>query len=422
MTYPRVLVIAEACNPGWSSVPLVGYNFARALAERPDLDVTVVTQVRNRPNLVGDPINGRAEVVYLDTEWVAAPVHKLGERLRGKSGGGWTTGTAVGWPSYVAFEYQLHERFGTDFRRGRFDLIHRVTPLTPTYPSPLAAMTRVPMLLGPLNGGLPWPKQYPDLRRREREWLVPLRNAYKSLPYYRRTYRHVAGVIAGSRHTATEVPRWFRGRRYYLPENGIDPAKFSLAAGWPEPAGPFTIATVGRLVAYKGFDLLLEAVAGSAALRGCRVVVVGDGPERGRLEDYARAERIDGVEFAGWQDQAAVGRLLASSQVFAFPSLREFGGAVVLEAMACGVVPVVVDYGGPAELLGDAGVRLPLRPRRGLVADLRGTLERLAGDHAECRRLGAAAAERVRGEFTWSAKAGRLVEIYRDLLAAAGGP
>ena len=413
----RVLVIAEACNPGWSSVPLVGYHFARALAEHPALDVTVVTQVRNRPNLENDPIQGHAEVAYLDNEWLAAPFHRLGKLLRGGSGVSWTTGTAVGWPSYVAFEHQLYDRYARDLQQGRFDLIHRVTPLTPTYPSPLAAMTTVPMIAGPLNGGLPWPKQYPNLRRREREWLVPLRHAYRALPYYRQTYRHLAGVIAGSRHTATEVPRTFRGARYELPENGIDPTRFPIAAGWPEPTDGFTIASVGRLVPYKGFDLLLEAVAGSQELRGCRVVIVGDGPERGRLEQYAQAEGLTSVEFTGWRAHPEVARIIAGAQLFAFPSLREFGGAVALEAMAAGVVPIVVDYGGPGELVGDAGVRLPMRPRAELVLSLRAALERLKRDPTECRRLGALAVARVESEFTWSAKAERLVGIYHDVLS-----
>src|SRR5437899_2399477 len=83
---------------------------------------------------------------------------------------------------------------------------------------PLAGRTKVPMLIGPLNGGLPWPKEFPELRRKEREWLVPVRRAYKLLPYYRSTYRHLAGVIAGSRHTASEIPASFTGKRFYLPE------------------------------------------------------------------------------------------------------------------------------------------------------------------------------------------------------------
>src|SRR5204863_142076 len=82
-------------------------------------------------------------------------------------------------------------------------------------------------------------------------------------------YRHLAGVIAGSRHTATEVPRTFAGQRFYLPENGVDPARFALASGWPEPQGRFRFVTVGRLVPYKGVDLTLEALHRPAALKAC---------------------------------------------------------------------------------------------------------------------------------------------------------
>ncbi|MDA0591465.1 MAG: hypothetical protein O2820_25875 [Planctomycetota bacterium] len=48
----RLLVVAEACNPAWSSVPLVGYNMATALARRPELDVTVVSHIRNREDVL----------------------------------------------------------------------------------------------------------------------------------------------------------------------------------------------------------------------------------------------------------------------------------------------------------------------------------------------------------------------------------
>ena len=138
---------------------------------------------------------------------------------------------------------------------GGFDLVHRITPLSPTIGMPFAVRTQVPSLLGPLNGGLPWPKEYPELRRREREWLAPFRRAYQLMPYYRATYQHLSGVIAGSQHTASEIPRHFGGRRYYLPENGIDPERFPLAASWPEPRKRFRFITIGRLVPYKGFDL-----------------------------------------------------------------------------------------------------------------------------------------------------------------------
>jgi glycosyltransferase involved in cell wall biosynthesis len=414
----RVLVIAEACNPTWTSVPLVGYQFARALASRPDLEVTLATHVRNRAALAEDPLAHLARVLYVDNEWLARPLHRLSGLVRGGQGLSWTIDTAMAWPAYMAFELQLHRRLERQLAAGAFDLIHRVTPLTPTMGSPLAAMTDVPMLVGPLNGGLPWPAEYPELRRQEREWLVPLRGLYRRLPFYGSTYRHLAGVIAGSRHTATEVPASFTGKRFYLPENGVDPARFPIADGWPEPRERFTFITVGRLVPYKGADLIVEAMACSAALRRCNLVVVGDGPQRGPLEEQVRRHGLEAnVRIAGWVDQPRLAQELGTAQAFVFPSLREFGGGVVLEALAKGLPSVVADYGGPAELVTpDCGVLLPVRPRAQLVESLRRTMEALAADPARCRAMGTAACRRVREEFTWDVKAGHIAKMYKEII------
>ncbi len=171
----RVLLIAESCNPAWTSVPLVGYSLARALAEHPDLEVTLVTHVRNRPFLEADPLAAAARIHYIDNEWLARPLYSLSTLLRGGHDLSWTTNTAMAWLSYMVFEHEVLRRFRRQFRDGAFDLIHRLTPLSPTMGSPLASLAGVPMMLGPLNGGLPWPRDYPELRRQEREWLVPLR-------------------------------------------------------------------------------------------------------------------------------------------------------------------------------------------------------------------------------------------------------
>ncbi|MCC6417968.1 MAG: glycosyltransferase family 4 protein [Gemmataceae bacterium] len=418
----RVLLIAEACNPTWTSVPLVGYNFACALAERPDLDITLVSQVRNRSALEADPIASLVQLRFIDNEWLAAPLYGLARFLRGGTALSWTIDTAMAWPSYMVFENEVACRFGRQLDAGRFDLIHRVTPLTPTMGSPLARRTGVPMLIGPLNGGLPWPKEYPELRRQEKEWLVPLRGLYRHLPYYRATYRHLAGVIAGSRHTATEIPRSFRGRRFYLPENGVDPARFPLASAWPEPKNRFRFVTVGRLVPYKGVDLTLEAMSRSAALKACELCVIGDGPQRTQLEALTRQYGLEGnVQFLGWVDQKRLGEEFRRSQVFVFPSLREFGGGVALEALASALPAIIVAYGGPAELVTpECGVLVPLRPRAELVPALQAAMEQLAADPVRCRALGQAACNRVRDEFTWTAKAGRLAAIYRQLLDGDG--
>ncbi len=358
----RVLLIAEACNPQWSSVPLIGYCLSKALALRDDLELTLVTQVRNRAAIEVDPITQLVPVHYIDNEAASRPFVRVNNWLRGSSGVSWTINTAFSWPCYMTFERMVYEQFSERFRGGEFDLIHRLTPVSPTMGSPLASLSDVPMVIGPLNGGLPWPKEFPELRRLEREWLVPFRRLYKWLPYHRSTYRRLAGVIAGSRHTASEIPASFRGRRYYLPENAVDPARFSIAEEWPAPQGRFRFVTVGRLVPYKGMDLILHAMKDSEVLRGCELLVIGDGPQRPLLEGLVRDFGLEpNVTFLGWAEHREVAAHLGRSQAFVFPSLREFGGGVVVEAMAKALPSVVVDYGGPGELINaDCGISIPM--------------------------------------------------------------
>jgi glycosyltransferase involved in cell wall biosynthesis len=414
----RILLIAEMCNPAWTSVPLVGYNLARALASRPQLNVTLVTQIRNKLSLHDDPISQLAKVHFIDSEFVAAPIFFLAKLLRGGTGKAWTLDTASMWPSYLMFEHIVFKQFRRRLERGEFDLIHRISPLSPVFPSPLAGWTDVPMLIGPLNGGLPFPKEFPELRKREREWLKPLRSLYKLMPYFRSTWKNLKGAIAASRYTEKDFPIWYRGRRFFLPENGVDPQRFPLAPHWPEPAGPFRFITVGRLVSLKAIDLIIEAMAGSESLNRCRLAIVGDGPERQNLEAIAQRYALrDSIEFLGWLDQTALTAEYAKSQAFVFPSLKEFGGGVIMEAMSAALPSIVVNYGGPGELISaETGVRLPMQPRAELIVALRREMERLADDYHLCRKLGDAAVREVSECWTWDAKAGRVIDIYRELL------
>src|SRR5262249_56307259 len=105
-------------------------------------------------------------------------------------------------------------------------------------------------------------------------------------------------------------------------------------------------------------------------------------------------------------------------EVVVFRRLREFGGGVILEAMACALPCLIVDYGGPGELVSEAtGVKLPMRPREELVELLRAAMERMAADPTGCRRMGEAAAAEVRREHTWDAKASHVTDIYRQVLS-----
>ena len=64
----------------------------------------------------------------------------------------------------------------------------------------------MPFILGPLNGGLPWPEGYGQERDREKEWLVKLREAYRYLPFYKSSYDKSAAILAAFAHTLRDLP------------------------------------------------------------------------------------------------------------------------------------------------------------------------------------------------------------------------
>ncbi len=410
---PRVLAIAEAANPEWVSVPLVGWSLATALREV--AEVHIVTQVRNRDAFIRAGLVEGRDFTAIDSEAFARPLWKLAEVLRMGEGKGWTMVQAVNALSYPYFEQLVWKVFGPGIRNHAWDLVHRITPLSPTVASPLAgrcARAGVPFVLGPLNGGVPWPKGFDAERRREREWLSYLRGAYKAMPGRGATLRSASAILAGSQHTTSEIPARYRDKLIYLPENGIDPTRFNKRAA-PEP-GALRAAFVGRMVPYKGPDMLLEAAA--PLLRDGRMTLemVGDGPLRATLEARAAALGVtQAVTFHGWLDHHEVQDVLCRCHLLPFPSIREFGGGVVLEAMALGVVPMIVDYAGPGELVTEGtGIKLPCSDRPGIVSAFAAALEALAADPAPLPAMAQAARERVHARFTWAQKAAQVAQVY----------
>ena len=214
----RVLVIAEAANPEWVSVPLIGWNLSRALAKI--VSVHLVTHVRNRDAIARAGLVEGRDFTTIDNERVAAPLYRFSDRLKGGRGKGWTTLAAFSSLSYYSFEIEMWRQFGARITAGEFDLIHRVTPLSPTSQSIIAkrlAKLDIPFVIGPLNGGVPWPRGFIDRQHAEREWLSHVRWLYKLMPGYRATRQYSAAIIAGSKYTYAEMPRWARAEMRLYP-------------------------------------------------------------------------------------------------------------------------------------------------------------------------------------------------------------
>jgi glycosyltransferase involved in cell wall biosynthesis len=415
---PRVLLIAEAANPEWSSVPLIGWSLYHALASI--ADVHLVTHVRNKNALIrADVVEGR-DFTAIDNESVASPLYKLATRLRGGTNKGWTTITALQSIAHYSFERAVWQAFRPRLAARQFDLVHRITPLSPTSQSIIArklSRIKVPFVIGPLNGGLPWPRHFTQRQYAEREWLSTFRGLYKLLPGYRSTRRDSTAIFVGSKYAYEDMPSWAQKKCIYMPENGVDLERFSPPRD-RNASIPLKGAFVGRLVPYKGADMLLDAAAEFLRNGQLELHIIGDGPERQFLSDTVdRLSIRQTVHFHGLVSHVEVPKLLRICDFMALPSVREFGGGVVLEAMALGVTPIVADYGGPSELVDETtGIRVAFNDKRSLIDGIKRAIGELIRAPRVLDTLGPAGRRKVIEKFTWDEKARRIATVYHAVL------
>jgi phosphatidylinositol alpha 1,6-mannosyltransferase len=207
-------------------------------------------------------------------------------------------------------------------------------------------------------------------------------------------------------------------RHVELWSRGIDSERFAPRFRDPalrervgaDPERPMLLL-VSRLVKEKDLADLVE-VNRILRERGAsfRLALVGDGPMRAELE-----RRLPDAHFAGHRTGDDLARWYASADVFIFPSTTETLGNVVLEALASGLPAVVVDRGGPQDLIspGENG----FVARANDPASIADAAERLLRDPALRERLGRTARETAVRERSWSAINGRLVESYQRVVS-----
>jgi glycosyltransferase involved in cell wall biosynthesis len=322
--------------------------------------------------------------------------------------------TAFGYPFSLAFEWHAWRQLRRRIVAGEFDVVLRIMPMTPVLPSPFAFCLRkgpIPFVIGPLNGGLPWPPGFRQLDN-QKEWVSNLRNLFRYLPFARSTYRHAAAIIAASSHTYAEFAP-YRDKLFFVPEPGIGRSLCYGDSRNPDPGAKLELIFVGGLVPRKACDLALRAAAPLLRSDLARFTVVGDGPERNRLEQLTRSLGVEkAVLFCGWLSHAEGLKHLRSADVFVFPSLRDNGAGVVFEALGTGAVPVVADFGGPGDIVhAEVGYKVALTTENDIVAQMEKILMELAHnrDHLEqLRRQGMAY---VQERLTWEAKAESVTRV-----------
>jgi glycosyltransferase involved in cell wall biosynthesis len=403
----KVLMSAYACEPGKGSEPAVGWNWALQAAR--DHEVWVITRRNNREPIeaaLTEEPQPHLHFVYHD------PPRWLTFWKRGGKG--------------IHLYYLLWQlsalRLGRRLHgQVRFDAGHHVTFVSHRFPSFLAWLG-IPYAWGPVAGAETAPKAFYRTFGRKGALKQRLRDISNAIvrfdPFVRKTARRAAAVLAATPDTAASIKRAFDRE-----------AQTCLAIGWsgdtaPPRAdhGPLQAVYVGRLIYWKGVHLALEAMAAAEApRRGMTLTIVGEGPERARLEQMTHDLGLEGcVTFGGQVPADAVNELLRAHNAFVFPSFQDSGAFAVLEAMAQRLPVIALKSGGPAVLVSkDTGILVEPRSPSQMVAELAAALVRLNDDPALRLRLGEEGAQRAVETFSWDRIAGVAARLYRSIAAPA---
>ena len=246
-----------------------------------------------------------------------------------------------------------------------------------------------------------------------------VRAAYAAYrPFEQATLRRAEAIIATPQRylDASSALAGWRSKARVIPLGvaPVAPADAQHAPDWPDGEGARILA-VGRLSHYKGFEVLVDALARTP--RG-RLLLVGDGEAAGSLQSHVRELGLDGrVRFVRDLDDDRLAAAYAAADLFVLPSLdrSEAFGLVLLEAMRAGLAVIASDVRGSAiaHVIGnDAGVLVPPGDADALAA----AITRLDADHDLRERLAAAGHRRWQSDFTLDRSARAVLDVYLDLL------
>ena len=417
MTNHRILTCAFTCCP--PGVPgftggedVLGWNLLKQIARC--YEVWVLTHAEDRQSI--EIALEQEPVLNLNFHFVDLP-HVLRPLLRIQGGHQFYYYL---W-QVIAFlaARRLHRELG-------FTLFHHITYANDWMASFIGAFLPIPYIRGPGGGAHRTPKGF------EKEYSLSGRLWEKVRVLGQWLFRHDPVFIKGqarsqvilvcNREAMSAMPKRWTDKVQLFPVNGISSRDLDLAGEDHVVDSQFRVLSAGSLIRVKGFSLAIRAFQKFAEIYPSSTFsIIGSGPEESRLRDVVKRTHLEtNVQLVPAVPRDELLAKMASCDVFLFPSLRDGGGAVVIEAMSAGKPVVCLDVGGPAmHVTEDCGIKIEPRSPKDAAHQLARALERLRQDESLRLKLGRGARERAEQVYHWDRLGERLMEVYQHALVSA---
>ncbi len=344
----RVLLSAFACDPVFGSDEEVGWQWAKELSGR-GWDVTVITRASHR-SAIERHIETTGECSHVVFEYIdISALHTLLKWVNRRNH-----------VYYYFWQWCAYAHARKLHASRPFDVVHHVTWVSFRQPSFMGGLG-IPMIFGPVAGGDAVPAGYEknfSFTQRMIEYARTLANRLVWFdPLMRYTYKTASRVIFTSVAHLSLVPEFVRRKSQVELAIGVGregiPERQSVVAHH----GPATrLLFAGRCIGWKGMDIGLQVFARVLQFRpDVLLTIIGDGADKTRWMQMASQLGIEhAVEWKGWLAKADVLQLYQEYDLLFYPSLRDSGGFVVLEALQRGLPVVSFKLGGPGVVVNNA--------------------------------------------------------------------
>ena len=410
---PTLVIVCDNASLKMGGESARPYHYFRIMRGR-GTDAYLVTHERCRRELTALLGADIERVFFAPDTWVHKTLWKLGKPFPHQ----------FRISTFGALGQFLTERWQRKFIRKlvaekNVELVHQPTPISPKQPSAIHSMG-VPVVIGPLNGDINYPPAFSYMEGGLVRLSVAVgRFAGKVLNFLIPGKRRASVILVSNERTRRALPST-SAKVIHLVANAVD------LKSWDAPAKiggqPPRFCFLGRLVDFKMVDLLLEAFKPVAKKYNAQFDIIGEGDKRAEWETLASHLGLAShVTFHGWKAYKDSAVIMAKADAMVFPSLRECGGAVVMEAMAVGLPVIAADWGGPADYVGDDNAGMLIKPdtKESFVRDLTAAMTKLAADPALARQMSANARSRAEREFQWDSRVDALMKVYAEVLSSA---
>jgi len=404
------VIVAQNASTKFGGESLLPLNYFRILRSR-QIETWLVVHARTQPELAALFPEDGARMHFVPDTWVHRLLSFCGEFLSPRL----STAT-LGLVSLLYTQVLQRRIVRRLVSEHQIDVVHDPTPVSATFPSLMFGLG-APVAMGPLNAAVKFP---PGFRRSRQSLAVDslVAIAHQCVDFFNRLFPgkiKAETVLVANDRTKQALPAGVQGKIIELVENGVDFSVWrSDSTASKEPNQQVHFVFLGRLADWKGVDLLLEAFASLATQADAVLEIIGDGEMRGELEaQTARLGQGGRVVFSGWLSQEECALKLQQADALVLPSLREPGGAVVMEAMAVGLPVIATNWGGPMDYINSTcGILVEPSSKEGFVKGLTDAMLKLAQSPELRKSMGQAGWERVREHFDWERKVDRILEIY----------